>query len=89
MTIRTCLSLLLAALLAAAAPVHGNEQASLPPLPKNKAGMPQPLLKPVHLRVCIFDPMGPEGKIISTARELALLIRRMARKEPYYTFFGM
>jgi hypothetical protein len=22
------------------------------------------------------------------ARELALLIRRLARKEPYYTFFG-
>lgn len=37
---------------------------------KGKA-LPQALLAPVKISVCVFDPMGPQGKIIQTARELA------------------
>lgn len=43
-----------------------------PALPSPKsAGMPQPLPKPVKVRFCIFDPLGPGGKIVTAARELA------------------
>lgn len=38
-------------------------------------GLPQALPQPVKLSVCVFDPMGPQGKIIQTARELAKFAR--------------
>lgn len=40
------------------------------PTPKSP-GMPQPLPKPVKVKFCIFDPLGPNGKIVTAARELA------------------
>ena len=36
-----------------------------------RVGLPPPLPKPVHLSFCIFDPMGPQGKITQTATDLA------------------
>ena len=32
---------------------------------------PDPLPSPVHLKACVFDPMGSGGKVIDVARELA------------------
>lgn len=77
MNIRTCLSWLLAASLCLPplAALAADDRISLPAAKPGRVGMPQPLPKPVHLRVCIFDPMGSEGKIISTARELAKFAR--------------
>jgi hypothetical protein len=43
------------------------------PLKKNAAVLPPPLPKPVRVRFCLFDPMGPRGKITQTATELAKL----------------
>lgn len=40
-----------------------------------KPGLPPPLPKPVNVRFCIFDPMGPQGKITETARDLAVAAR--------------
>lgn len=42
---------------------------------EKKAGLPPPLPKPVKMRFCVFDPMGPQGKITQTARELAKVAR--------------
>jgi len=36
-----------------------------------KVALPPPLPKPVKVRFCLFDPMGPGGKISETARDLA------------------
>lgn len=41
------------------------------PDPARLKGLPQPLPQPVRLSFCIFDPLGPQGKIIQTARDLA------------------
>jgi TRAP-type C4-dicarboxylate transport system substrate-binding protein len=42
---------------------------------KNRVGLPPPLPKPVNVRFCIFDPMGPNGKITQTAKDLAVAAR--------------
>ncbi|MGH8494429.1 MAG: putative solute-binding protein [Moraxellaceae bacterium] len=42
---------------------------------KNRVGLPPPLPKPVNIRFCLFDPMGPQGKISETAKDLAKLAR--------------
>ncbi|WP_022956149.1 putative solute-binding protein [Perlucidibaca piscinae] len=34
---------------------------------------PDPLPSPVHLKACVFDPMGSGGKVIDVARELATM----------------
>ncbi len=56
------------ALPAAAGPLAGVD---MPSPDKAKAGLPAPLPKPVRLSFCIFDPLGPQGKIIQSARDLA------------------
>lgn len=48
---------------------------ALPAAQPGKAGLPQPLPRPVQMSFCIFDPLGPNGKIIQTARELAAFAR--------------
>lgn len=53
---------------AAAAPASASTSAK-----KNVAALPPPLPKPVKVRFCLFDPMGPRGKITQTAVELAKL----------------
>jgi len=60
-------SILLAACLACAGAASAAAE--------KKAGLPPPLPKPVNMRFCVFDPMGPQGKITQTARELAKLAR--------------
>jgi TRAP-type C4-dicarboxylate transport system substrate-binding protein len=40
---------------------------------KKQVALPAPLPKPVNVRFCLFDPMGPNGKITQTARELVKL----------------
>jgi TRAP-type C4-dicarboxylate transport system substrate-binding protein len=53
---------------AAPAASGGN---GLPVIEKGRVGLPPPLPKPVNVRFCIFDPMGPQGKITQTAIDLA------------------
>jgi len=62
------LSLLMLPGLAPAASIGDVE---VPAAGQLKAGLPPPLPKPVRLSFCIFDPLGPQGKIIETARDLA------------------
>lgn len=38
---------------------------------KARVALPPPLPKPVNITFCIFDPMGPQGKITQTAIDLA------------------
>ena len=38
---------------------------------KSRIDAPAPLPSPVKLSFCLFDPLGPEGKIIKSARDLA------------------
>lgn len=59
---------------------HANEKAdpalaAAAAINKNRVGLPPPLPKPVNVRFCIFDPMGPNGKITQTAKDLAVAAR--------------
>lgn len=68
----TLLSTLLPAMLAAA-PADKSQGVSVPL--DSKVGLPPPLPKPVNVRFCVFDPMGPQGKITQTAKDLAKAAR--------------
>lgn len=60
----------------AAAPASAPATVGGIPVPeKGRVGLPPPLPKPVNVRFCIFDPMGPQGKITQTARDLAVAAR--------------
>lgn len=59
--------LLLAGTVQAGAPVDPRLE-----LPKSRIDAPEPLPKPVQLSFCIFDPIGPQGKIIQAAKDLAV-----------------
>ena len=39
---------------------------------KSRIDAPAPLPNPVKLTFCLFDPLGPDGKIVQTARDLAV-----------------
>ncbi|MFN3586073.1 MAG: putative solute-binding protein [Moraxellaceae bacterium] len=55
---------------AANTPAAPARAQGVPPTP-SKVALPPPLPKPVKVRFCLFDPMGPNGKISETARDLA------------------
>lgn len=54
-----------------AAPAAPAKQGISVPL-DNKVALPAPLPKPVKISVCLFDPMGPNGKITESAKDMAL-----------------
>jgi len=74
---RVATSLLTALTLVLATPAGAAEQGTSLPIPsKNETvGLPPPLPKPVNVRFCIFDPMGAQGKITETAKDLAKAAR--------------
>lgn len=49
----------------------GSKRNNVPVPLNSKAPLPAPLPHPVNVRFCIFDPMGPQGKITQTAKDLA------------------
>lgn len=69
--LRALLALVCAGLLAATPVMADEPRLALPPATKSRIDAPQPLPNPVKLSFCIFDPLGPQGKIIQTAKDLA------------------
>ncbi|MDO8267272.1 MAG: DUF6091 family protein [Moraxellaceae bacterium] len=50
-----------------------NPAAAIAKIAHDSKKVPKPLPKPVNIRFCLFDPMGPNGKISQTTRELVKL----------------
>lgn len=71
--ISLCLGLLSSLLLSVPLWAAGSQGVAVPL--NQKVALPPPLPKPVNVRFCIFDPMGPQGKITQTAIDLAKAAR--------------
>lgn len=56
-----------------AAPAADAANEAIAKANKTRVALPPPLPKPVKIRFCLFDPMGPQGKITTTAKDLAKL----------------